>query len=504
MEPVSLDVSLYGKEKHAKNENLALNKPAWQLYPYHGRPWGAERAVDGLYTDLSGGGGQCTVSSTYELTTAEWRVDLGRVLSIHHIFIQYRTDNLFWNKSNGYTGRFLGFSVYISNTSNKDTGVLCFKDTYYTPSTIPNPTNITCITHGRYVIYYNNRTHPPYPDGYDLYAFNELCEVEVYGCPTPGYYGEYCSSSCPQNCQGGHCNIVDGTCLGCLPGHTGPNCDKECSRNTFGLDCKRICGNCRNGEQCHHVNGGCPNGCDKGAKGVHCDIACPYGYYGYNCEKNCSSNCGDPKRCDRVSGECDGGCQVGWEGLTCNTKCNGGKFGTNCTYECGHCLHKVQCHYIHGTCLYGCDDGYRGIRCKHICNNNTYGSNCSMSCGKCLYAHGEQCHHVTGQCPRACVSGFQGSLCDDENDQFLTSPETRGQLSAPLYTFVTLFCVSALINIILILRNNLLKCQRKKDNKAARNLGSSKVSNIIYTCNSAYAYDEVGEVTKNQDYDILS
>lgn len=46
----------------------------------------------------------------------------------------------------------------------------------------------------------------------------------------------------------------------------------ECSENTYGLDCKQICGNCRNGEQCHHVNGGCPNGCDKGATGVKCDI----------------------------------------------------------------------------------------------------------------------------------------------------------------------------------------------------------------------------------------
>lgn len=74
------------------------------------------------------------------------------------------------DENNIFTQRFLGFSVYVSNTTSKEDGVLCFRDTVHTSTTIPNQMNIKCVTHGRYVIYYNNRTGPLYPSEYSQYA----------------------------------------------------------------------------------------------------------------------------------------------------------------------------------------------------------------------------------------------------------------------------------------------------------------------------------------------
>eukprot|EP00105_Crassostrea_gigas_P026151 XP_011446970.1 PREDICTED: multiple epidermal growth factor-like domains protein 10 isoform X1 [Crassostrea gigas] len=499
-------------------DNLALNKSAWQQHSYmnnnNGDMWVADLAVDGRYTDLSAHGGQCAISANQQ-PTAEWRVDLGEILSIHHIFIQYRTGNFVWDEDNGYTARFLGYSVYISNTTTKDEGVLCFRDLTYTRATIPNPTNITCITHGRYVIYYNNRTHPPYPVGYDQYAHSELCEVEVYGCPTPRKYGQHCSLPCPQNCQGGNCHIIDGTCLGCNDGYRGPTCNEECPDQTYGPECQQICGNCKNKESCHHVNGSCLNGCDRGVYGEKCDKACPAGRYGINCQEQCNINCGVPNRCDRVTGQCEGGCQVGLKGETCDTKCDGETYGQNCSSLCGHCLDEAQCHYVNGTCPNGCDSGYQGSHCTQACNNNTYGPKCSMKCGNCLYLYGEQCHHVTGQCPRGCGDGFHCDLCDQVLESSSSDPASTSQLLNALYVCVTIIILSVTLNVFLIirqLRNNMCRKQNNKENLDRCSVGRVKdneqldnFSKSVYDkAEDNTAYQELGEIMKESQYDKLS
>lgn len=76
-------------------------------------------------------------------------------------------------------GRFAGFSLYVSNTTNSNGGYLCYKDE---PELPPLDFNTNCLTSGRYVIFYNKRINITYPFGYETNSvYTELCEVTVTG-----------------------------------------------------------------------------------------------------------------------------------------------------------------------------------------------------------------------------------------------------------------------------------------------------------------------------------
>lgn len=341
-------------------ENVALNRSAWQQYPYPDRPWGAEKAVDGLKSNLSANGEQCAISNN-DKVTAEWQVDLRGLYKIHHISIHYRTDNLQWSAYNGYTSRFVGFSVYVSNTTKKNDGILCFKDNFYTTATILNPMSITCSKNisGRIVIYYNNRTHPPYPDGYSSYAYNDLCEVEVYSCQY-GYFGKDCNEKCNAECTG--CNIYSGLCdSGCQPGWKGENCSEACNKGFFGVECTKTCGNCRDLTPCLHTNGKCLNGCDSGYQGDLCKTPCNRGSYGFGCKEKCGQ-CRDLNQCFHITGTCKTGCDLGYEGDMCNTTCRQGFFGENCAEQCIDTCN--GCNNVNGLCEHGCLSGWKGYFCN--------------------------------------------------------------------------------------------------------------------------------------------
>ncbi|XP_052696012.1 uncharacterized protein LOC128174514 [Crassostrea angulata] len=390
-------------------DNLALNKPAHEEYPYNAFNTDASNAVDGLKTDLFGLGGQCSMSAPNKRTSTWW-VNLTSISSIHDIRIYYRTDNVHWNATNGYTSRFLGFSIYVSNTTNKSEGKLCYKDTNFTPSTIPAVFNTTCFVHGQYVIYYNERLPGvTYPSGYSDYAFNDLCEVEVYGCPTPGYYGINCTIPCPDaNC--GYCHIETGTCQGgCKPGYKGHKCELECDGNLYGENCSKSCGNCKNNQQCHYINGSCMNGCENGYQGLRCDKECDNGTYGNGCNKTCG-HCVNKSLCNHVNGTCFEGCDPGYRGSRCRQKCTIYKYGDGCQTNCGHCFNMSQCHHINGTCFDGCDPGYEGQKCNQECQNRSYGYRCQRKCGHCL--NSSQCDNVNGGCLQGCEQGYGGRTCN--------------------------------------------------------------------------------------------
>ncbi|XP_061165604.1 uncharacterized protein LOC133174507 [Saccostrea echinata] len=208
-------------------ENIALNKPTYLSHRYYSLTHAAatfdsSNAADGLKTDLSGFGGQCVTSAAGQKSATWWvNLRLTTIYSIHDIRIYYKTDNAKWDSQNGYTARFLGFYLYISNTTDKLDGLLCFHDTKFNRSTIPAVVNITCPVHGQYIIYYNERPQEsPNAAQFSSGAHAELCEVEVYGCNNIGYYGPTCLFPSPDtNCR--YCHIETGACQGCKPGYQG-------------------------------------------------------------------------------------------------------------------------------------------------------------------------------------------------------------------------------------------------------------------------------------------
>uniref|UniRef100_K1PLA4 Leukocyte common antigen n=1 Tax=Magallana gigas TaxID=29159 RepID=K1PLA4_MAGGI len=122
-------------------------------------------------------------------------------------------------------GRIAGFFVYVSNTTSKDDGYLCYHDESADQNKVSLDQHINCTLQGRYVIYYNERGQGvQYPNFSSQYAYNDLCEMEVYGCD--GTYGDDCFYPCPTNCLDRKCDTDTGHCLGCSPGYKGQRCNQ--------------------------------------------------------------------------------------------------------------------------------------------------------------------------------------------------------------------------------------------------------------------------------------
>ncbi|XP_056019827.1 receptor-type tyrosine-protein phosphatase epsilon-like [Ostrea edulis] len=309
-------------------------------------------------------------------------------------------------------GRFAGFSLYVSNTTIKEDGYLCYKNGQELPTL---DFSTTCVKHGRYVIFYNERLDgTTYPTGYDpANAHTELCEVTVTGCKESGVYGYNCDLHCPNNCQELRCDIVHGTCLGCTAGWVGEFCNTSCPAGSYGLQCRFTCtGHCRDNVSCNHTTGQCDYGCGNGWTGTHCNTQCPAESYRPDCVYNCSGQCLSYLRCNRATGRCDRGCNPGYTGELCDKVCSVGRYGLNCSERCSsHCQSESNhCNHRDGHCEHGCDDGFKGNRCEEICIDSWYGENCSIRCNEnCV---NQSCDHITGSCTYGCKPGWRTLKCE--------------------------------------------------------------------------------------------
>ncbi|XP_062578481.1 tyrosine-protein kinase receptor Tie-2-like [Saccostrea cucullata] len=350
-------------------DDLSTNKSASQSSTgVCSPPCTATTAVDGnVQTCMK----TLDIGGSSPLKSVWWYVDLGDIKSIYGIRIQfqdYGADNR--TMIMRQQGRFAGFSLYVSNSTKKENGYRCYKDG---PELPPLDFNTTCVTQGRFVIFYNERLKGiTYPTGYQTSnVFTELCEVTVTGCKHPSIYGFGCDLSCPENCQERRCYIVNGSCLGCRPGWIGEFCNNSCPAGFYGLECRIPCiGQCRDSKPCNHNTGDCDEGCADGWTGTECSKQCPAETYGPDCIYNCSGHCVNGVSCNRTTGSCNSGCKPGCTGEHCDKACSIGFYGLNCTKQCNnHCRHGINhCNHQDGHCDLGCQDGFIGL----ICNESEF------------------------------------------------------------------------------------------------------------------------------------
>ncbi|XP_078328155.1 uncharacterized protein LOC144623566 [Crassostrea virginica] len=254
-------------------DDLSKNKVATQSETYAAPGSDVHKYVAGnaLDRDIT----TCMRTDAIGLTSPDktvwWRVDLGGVYNIYSVNIQFK-------KYEGYErrqqGRFAGFSVYVSTNGTRYNSSLCYKAG---PELPPLNFSTYCVTSGRYVIFYNERSHGViYPDGYEVNGvYTELCEVIVKGCQA-GVYGNNCTEQCPPNCRDKVCHIQKRTCFGCAPGWIDTMCYTKCIDGWYGQNCKQQCSeHCRDSAVCNHVTGQCDVGCAAGWRGTLCDKGLP-------------------------------------------------------------------------------------------------------------------------------------------------------------------------------------------------------------------------------------
>ncbi|XP_069128362.1 protein eyes shut homolog [Argopecten irradians] len=360
-------------------QNVALFKPSEQS-TNQGRPdLVASKVVDDCL-DREMDNGCCTFTAGNWPTTAWWRVDMEELMTINRITITYTS-------TGERRDRLAGYHLYVSNTtSTPQDGTLCYVDTSSTIDEVQLVVTHQCPFVGRYVTVYNYRTEPWRQTWYYEFAILELCEVQVWGCPS-GKFAEDCATSCPSVCYGGNCNSPTGACFYCFTGTYGDFCNLTCPGNCKDNVCEKDTGTCAD---CIPTTYGirCELDCSTNCLDRLCDKDNGYCYdcipmkYGPRCEQKCSTNCLN-SLCDKDNGDCSA-CVPGKHGVICELNCPSNCMDGLCGKDTGHCL--------------GCIPGTYGDTCEQQCPLNCKDSVCGKDTGYCI----------------GCISGKHVITCDQE------------------------------------------------------------------------------------------
>uniref|UniRef100_UPI00358EDFA3 delta-like protein 1 n=1 Tax=Myxine glutinosa TaxID=7769 RepID=UPI00358EDFA3 len=244
------------------------------------------------------------------------------------------------------------------------------------------------------------------------YSYRVICDEH--------YYGSGCSMLCrPRDDGFGHFTCGDAGKKLCLPGWTGPYCEKAMCLP----GCSKTQGDCDRPGECK---------CRLGWEGRYCDQCIRFP----GCKHG---TCQQPWKCK---------CQEGWGGLFCNLDlnyctnhnpcknaatctntgqgsysctCRPGFSGTNCEVELNECDTR--------PCRNGgsCTDLENDYKC--MCLPGFHGKNCELSANTCADApcfHGGQClNRLQGGYNCQCLSGYTGYNCE-KRDHCSSNPCAYG------------------------------------------------------------------------------
>uniref|UniRef100_A0A8W8P2X3 Uncharacterized protein n=1 Tax=Magallana gigas TaxID=29159 RepID=A0A8W8P2X3_MAGGI len=218
--------------------NLAYKKPTWQTLD----KYSSDKAVDGLYTNLSAIGNQCAVS--FASSEVTWLVDLETINSISKIVLYHVTE-----------GSTLGCPIVQSRFQNEACRLMCLEmcrkdleNLSYKKRTWQSATYSSSGTSEKAVDGRHTSRH--YSSGQcaiskpstqitwwvNLGKIYMIDHVVIYfrtdnvqwGCPVVEV--PQCSKPCPSNCE--ECYPDTGICMKCKLGFEGYACERACQAVT--------------------------------------------------------------------------------------------------------------------------------------------------------------------------------------------------------------------------------------------------------------------------------